>query len=252
MSTKIAIITGASRGLGRATALHLARRGVAVLGTYAQCREAADETARLIGEAGGKAAMLPLDLSGETDFAAFAGEVARILERDFGRASFDYLVNNAGMGAHAPVLSTTPAQLDALVQVHLRGPLFLTQALASLIEDGGRILNVSSGVTGYVIPGAGVYAAVKAAVEVLSTYLAQELGARQIRVNVIAPGAVATDFGGGAVRDNRELAAMVAGMVALGRVAEADDIGKAAAAILSDDMAWVNGTRIDVSGGQRL
>lgn len=252
MTVKIAIITGASRGLGRSTALHLAKRGVAVIGTFNRGADEAEETRRLVAAEGGKASMLQLDLQAESDFSIFAEEVTAVLEREHGRRSFDYLVNNAGVGAYAPVLSTTREQFDQLLNIHLRGPLFLTQALSPMIADGGSILNVSSGVTGYVIAGAGVYAAAKGAVEVLTTYLAQEFGQRQIRVNAIAPGAMATDFGGGALRSNPELAKMVAGMVALGRMGEPDDVGRAAAAILSDGMSWVTGTRIDVSGGQRL
>lgn len=252
MATRIAIVTGASRGIGRSVAVHLAQAGTHVIGTYRQGEPDAQETRRLVEAAGGVATMIPLDVSAGFDFSDFARRIEEVLKRDHDRPTFDILVNNAGFGTGAPLLKTSPEQFDQMVHVHLRGPLFLVQALAHLIADGGHILNLSTGLTRYVMPGLGMYAAAKGATEVLTTYLAQELGPRGIRVNVIAPGAVATDFGGGLVRDDPERAKFVAGMVALGRVAKPDDIGKAAAALLGEGMGWVTGTRLDVSGGQRL
>lgn len=252
MTAKIALITGASRGLGRNMALHLAERGVGIIGTYRTGQNEAEALQREIEERGGKAVMCRLDVADTASFAPFSEAVGAALQERFGRARFDYLVNNAGIGLHAPFTDTTEAQFDALVDAHLRAPLFLTQRLLPLLEDGGSILNVSSGFVRFTLPGYSVYAAVKAAVEVLTRYMAVELGARRIRVNTIAPGAIATDFMGGAVRDNEGVNAYVAQGIALRRVGQPDDVGRAVAAILSADMAWASGTSFDVSGGQLL
>ena len=253
MTAKIALITGASRGLGRNMALHLAERGVGIIGTYRTGQKEADALQKEIEEGGrGKAVMCLLDVADTTSFAQFGETVSAALQERFGRTRFDYLVNNAGIGLHAPLTDTTEAQFDAMVDAHLRAPLFLTQQLLPLLEDGGSILNVSSGFVRFTLPGYGVYAAVKAAVDVLTRYMAVELGERRIRVNSIAPGAVETDFMGGAVRDNEGVNAYVAQGIALGRVGQPDDIGRAVAAILSADLAWANGTSFDVSGGQLL
>jgi len=252
MTTKIALITGASRGLGRNMALHLAERGIGIVGTYRTGQSEAETLQREIEDRGGKAVMCRLDVADTGSFAQFGDTVSAVLHERFGRARFDHLVNNAGIGLHAPFSDTTEAQFDALVDAHLRAPLFLTQRLLPLIEDGGSILNVSSGFVRFTLPGYSVYAAVKAAVEVLTRYMAVELGERRIRVNTIAPGAIATDFMGGAVRDNEGVNAYVAQGIALGRVGQPDDIGRAVAAIISADLAWANGTSFDVSGGQLL
>lgn len=253
MSSKIAVITGAGRGLGCSMALHLARRGVGVIGTLRSEKDEDFKSAAAEIEAnGGRAAMLRLDVSRTGDFPNFAAELSETLKKTFGRSDFDYLVNNAGNSAYAPVSQTSEEQFDSLIGVHFKGPLFLTQALLPMIADGGRILNVSSGAVHRVSPGLGVYAAMKGAVEVLTSYPAAELGSRKIRVNAIAPGAIATDFAGGGVRDNPDINKYVANMTALGRVGQPDDIGGAVASILSDEFGWVNGARIDVSGGQGL
>ena len=196
--------------------------------------------------------MLPLDVGDSGRFPVFAEALAALLPEQFGRDRFDYLVNNAGLGRHAPFAEMAESDFDELVRVHLKGPFFLSQKLLPLIADGGRILNVSSGLTRFASPGYGAYAAAKGAVEVLTRYMALELGPRGIRVNVLAPGAIATDFGGGMVRDDAAINAHVRDGIALGRVGEADDIGGAVAAILSDGFGWANGTRIEVSGGQLL
>ncbi|HXU69192.1 MAG TPA: SDR family oxidoreductase [Polyangia bacterium] len=248
----IALITGGSRGLGRSMALHLAERGVDILFTYrAAAGEAAGTRERIVA-LGGKAAALPLDVADSASFDAFAQAVAGELERTFGRKQLDYLVNNAGMGLHRSLVETTAAQLDELYQVHFKAPFLLTQRLLPLIADGGRILNVSSGLARFTIPGSSAYAAMKGAVEVLTRYQAKELGARRITANVIAPGAIATDFGGGLVRDNPEVNKMVASVTALGRVGQPDDIGAAVAMLLSPESGWLNGQRIEVSGGMNL
>ncbi|WP_199635021.1 SDR family oxidoreductase (plasmid) [Serratia sp. PAMC26656] len=252
MTNKIALITGASRGLGRNMALHLAKRGVHIIGTYRSGAAEAQALKQEIEALGGKAAMLPLDITDTASYQDFSNAVTETLMADFGRERFDFLVNNAGNGLFANFVDATEDQFTSLVTTHLQGPIFLTQKLLPFVEDGGRILNVSSGFVRFTLPGYSIYAAVKAAIEVLTRYMALELGARQIRVNAIAPGAIATDFGGGAVRDNEGVNSWVAQGIALGRVGLPDDVGGAVAAILSDDMAWANGTTFDISGGQLL
>ena len=257
MGSKIAVVTGAGRGLGRSMALHLARRGVGVVGTFRSENDDGFKSAAAEIEAnGGRVAMLRLDVSLDVsltaDFPRFAAELSETLKKTFGRSDFDYVANNAGNSAFAPVFQTSEEEFDSLIGVQFKGTLFLTQALLPMIADGGRILNVSSGTVHTVSPGLGVYAATKGAIEVLTRYLAAELGDRKIRVNAIAPGAIATDFGRGAVRDNPDINKRVASMTALGRVGQPDDIGAAVASILSDDFGWLNGARIDISGGQGL
>lgn len=252
MTNQIALITGASRGLGRNMALNLAKRGVHIIGTYRSGAAEAETLKQEIEKQGGKAAMLPLDITDSGSFQAFSSTVANTLKTEFGRERFDFLVNNAGTGIFSSFVDATEDQFASLVATHLRGPIFLTQKLLPLVEDGGRILNVSSGFTRFTLPGYSIYASVKAAIEVMTRYMAVELGFRQIRVNAIAPGAIATDFGGGAVRDNKDVNAFVAQGIALGRVGQPEDIGSAVAALLSGDMGWANGTTFDISGGQLL
>ena len=249
MERKIALITGGSRGLGRNAALKLGARGVDVVLTYQRQRAAAQAVVAEIEAAGGRALALPLDVSVSAGFPAFAQTLRTALLTHWGRERFDYLFNNAGTGVQQPFAETSEAQFDALVALHFKGVFFLTQALLPLINDGGRILNVSSGLARFSLPGFSAYAAMKGAVEVLSRYLAKELGPRGIAVNVIAPGAIETDFGGGAVRDNAALNRFVASQTALGRVGLPDDIGDAVALLLSDAARWINAQRIEVSGG---
>lgn len=249
VTTRLALITGGSRGLGRAAALHLARAGWDVAFTYLS---RADEAQGLVAEVqalGRRALALQLDTAQVSSFPDFVAALQNGLAATFGRTQIDALVNNAGFGVHASFADTTEAQFDAMVNVHLKGVFFLTQALLPHIADGGRILNVSSGLTRFSLPGYAAYATMKGAVEVLSRYLAKELGARGIRVNTLAPGAIETDFGGGAVRDNAQLNAFVAAQTALGRVGLPDDIGGAVVALLSDAGGWVTGQRIEASGG---
>ena len=249
---KIALITGGSRGLGKHTALALAAQGCDLILTYQQNRDAADEVVSAVRASGAQAVALPLDVGRSQDFAAFAARVAEVLPQQFGRTQFDFLVNNAGIGIHAAFADTSEAQFDQLMQIHLKGPFFLTQALLPLLADGGRIVNLSSGLARFALPGFAAYAMMKGGIEVMTRYLAKELGARGIAVNTVAPGAIATDFGNGSVRDNPELNRFVAIQTALGRVGEADDIGGAIAALLSDGSRWVNAQRIEVSGGMML
>lgn len=252
MSKKIAVITGGSRGLGKSAALHLARQGVDVVITYQSRAADAEAVVAEIQALGGQAAALALDVSQSAGFAAFAAQLRQTLAEQWQRADFDFLVNNAGIGIHAAFADTSEAQFDQLMNIQLKGPFFLTQALLPLIADGGRILNVSTGLTRFALPGYAAYAAMKGGVEVLTRYLAKELGPRGIAVNVIAPGAIETDFGGGLVRDNAQVNAHIAAQTALGRVGRPDDIGGAIATLLSDGAAWVNGQRVEASGGMFL
>lgn len=250
--TPIALITGGSRGLGRSMALHLAQHGTDVIFTYRSKAGEAAEVVQQIQALGRKTLALPLEVTDSASFDAFATKLAAELQRTWQRKSFDYLVNNAGAALHANIAETTATQLDEAYQMHFKAPFLLTQRLLPLIADGGRILNVSSGLARFSLPGYSAYAAMKGAVEVFTRYLAKELGARRISANVIAPGAIATDFGGGHVRDNPELNRAVSAMTALGRVGLPDDIGGAVAMLLAPENAWLNGQRIEVSGGMNL
>jgi NAD(P)-dependent dehydrogenase (short-subunit alcohol dehydrogenase family) len=248
-SSPIALVTGGSRGLGKSTALHLARQGHDVILTYRSKRAEADEVVKQIEAMGQKAVALALDVSDSSSFASFAAQVREVLLATWGRTTFNVLINNAGTGTYASLMDTTEAQFDELVNVHLKGVFFLTQKLLPQTADGGRIINLSSGLTRFALPGYAAYAAMKGAVEVMTRYMAKELGPRGIAVNTVAPGAIATDFGGGAVRDTPQLNAFVASQTALGRVGEADDIGAMVASLVSPDNRWVNAQRIEVSGG---
>ncbi|WP_437588588.1 SDR family NAD(P)-dependent oxidoreductase [Sorangium sp. So ce1000] len=248
----VALVTGGSRGLGKSMALHLADRGVGVIITYRGGAAEAADVVKQIEAKGSTAAAIALDLGSTRGFDAFVSAVKAELAGRFGRDRFDYLVNNAGMGGHASFAETTEEQFDALMNVHFKGTFFLTQKLLPLIADGGRILNVSSGLTRFSFPGYSAYAAMKGGVEVLTRYLAKELAPRKIAVNVLAPGAIETDFGGGTVRDNAELNKMIAAQTALGRVGLPDDIGGAVAVLLSPEGGWINGQRIEASGGMML
>ncbi|MEO8747681.1 MAG: SDR family oxidoreductase [Rhodanobacter sp.] len=250
--SKIVLITGGSRGLGRSAALQLAERGHDLIITWQNNEEAAKHVVAQIEKTGRRALALKLDVGNSASFPAFAESLRKNLEQHWQRKTLDALVNNAGGSLHASFAETTEAQFDEVMRVHLKGTFFLTQALLPLIADGGQILNVSSGLPRFSFAGSSAYGAMKGAVEVLTRYLAQELGERRIRANVLAPGAIATDFSGGMVRDNPEVNAQIASATALGRVGEADDIGRAVAMLLSDDSGWINGQRIEASGGMRL
>jgi NAD(P)-dependent dehydrogenase (short-subunit alcohol dehydrogenase family) len=250
--TKITLVTGGSRGLGRNTALSIARRGGDVVVTYqTQAADAADVVAE-IRALGREAVALQLDAARVSTFDAFTEGLREALRSTWGRDTFDGLVNNAGHGDYALIADTTEEQFDRLVDVHFKGVFFLTQKLAPLLADGGRIVNLSSGLTRVSAPGWSAYSAVKGAVEVLSVYMAKEFGARGIAVNTVAPGAIETDFFGGAVRDTPDFNKFFADMTALGRVGLPDDIGPMIASLLSEDNRWVNAQRIEVSGGQGI
>jgi NAD(P)-dependent dehydrogenase (short-subunit alcohol dehydrogenase family) len=246
---KIALITGGSRGLGKSMALHLASKGHDVILTYNRRQTEAEDVVAQVEQAGRKAIALALDVSYHTSYERFAATVQSSLATNWQRTDFDFLVNNAGTGVNVPFMETTEEQFDQMLNIHFKGTFFLTQKLLPLIKDGGRIVNISSGLARFTLPGHSAYAAMKGAVEVLTRYLAKELGPRNIAVNVVAPGAIETDFGGGMVRDNAEVNRFIASQTALGRVGLPDDIGGVVAALLSDDCRWINGQRIEVSGG---
>ncbi|ARC87744.1 SDR family NAD(P)-dependent oxidoreductase [Rhodovulum sp. MB263] len=250
--SKIALVTGANRGLGRNTALAIAKSGGDVIVTYRSNAGQAQEVVTLIREMGRQAVALPLDVADTASFRAFVESLRSDLRNTWCRDSFDHLVNNAGHGEFALIEETTEAQFDRLFAVHVKGVFFLAQALLPLLADGGRIVNFSSGLTRISFPGFAAYSAAKAAVEMLTVYMAREFGARGIAANTVAPGAIETDFGGGLVRDNPEVNAQFAGMTALGRVGLPDDIGPMIASLLRDDNRWVTAQRIEVSGGQTI
>ncbi len=248
----ITLITGGSRGLGRSMALALAAQGTDVIITYVGRREAAEDTAASAEGLGRKAAVLPLDVADTANFPAFVDALRGTLAVSWGGASLDALVNNAGIGVSAPFEKTTEEQFDRLMNIHVKGMFFLTQHLLPLLRDGGCIVNVSSGLTRFCLPGYAAYAAMKGAVEVLTRYMAKELGERGITVNAVAPGAIETDFDGGTVRDTPAVNAFIASRTALGRAGRPEDIGGAVAALLAPGAGWINGQRIEVSGGMFL
>ncbi|NTX62948.1 SDR family oxidoreductase [Myxococcus sp. CA051A] len=247
----IALITGGSRGLGRSTALALADRGMDVIVTYRTGHDEANDVVTSIRAKGRNAVAIHLDVGKTGTFEAFTAEVREALKQTWSRERFDALVNNAGIGGYSPFIETSEATFDELVAVHFKGPFFLTQKLLPLIADGGRIINMSTGLARYVYPGFSTYAAVKGAIEVLTRALAVELGARRITVNVVAPGGIATDFGGGVMRDP-ELQKTVAAETPLGRVGEPEDVAGVIAMLLAPETGWMTGQRVEVTGGYRL
>jgi NAD(P)-dependent dehydrogenase (short-subunit alcohol dehydrogenase family) len=252
MTNKIALITGGSRGLGRNTALAMARQGIDVVLTYQSKLVLAQAVVDEITAMGRKAVALPLDVAQVKTFDAFASALKQALQTHFQAEKFDFLINNAGTGLTAPFAETTEQVFDDMVNIHLKSTFFVTQKLLPLINDGGRIINISSGLARFTLPGYSAYAAMKGGIEVLTRYMAKELGARQIAVNTVAPGAIETDFGQGLVRDNKEVNAYIAGQTALGRVGVADDIGPMIASLLSENNRWVNAQRIEASGGMLI
>ncbi|MBY0740909.1 SDR family oxidoreductase [Klebsiella sp. M581] len=252
MTQRIALVTGGSRGLGKNAALKLAGKGTDIILTWHSNPQAALDVVAEIEQKGVKAAALPLNVGDVGSFGSFAQKVREVLQQRWQRETFDYLLNNAGIGLNIPFAETSEAQFDELMNIQFKGPFFLTQRLLPLLQDGGRILNVSSGLARFALPGYAAYASMKGAMEVLTRYQAKELGERGISVNIIAPGAIETDFGGGVVRDNAQVNQHIAAQTALGRVGLPDDIGDAIAALLSDDLRWMNAQRVEVSGGMFL
>jgi len=252
MAGKIALVTGASRGLGKDSVIALANKGFDIILTYQTKKEAADEVVKVIENLGQKAFSLPLDISSTAGFDQFVNEVKSILDTKFNSAKLDALVNNAGIGINESFETTTEEILDSMTNIHFKGPFFLTQKLLPLLNDGSSIVNTSSGLARFSFAGYSAYGAMKAAVDSLSRYQAVELGSRKIRVNSIAPGAIETDFGGGAVRDSADYNNLISSQTALGRVGLPDDIGSVVAFLCSDLSKWINGQRVEVSGGFRL
>ncbi|HEU5072032.1 MAG TPA: SDR family oxidoreductase [Verrucomicrobiae bacterium] len=251
MSHKIAIITGGSRGIGKAIALRLAKAGVDSIVTYKASQAGAGEVVKQIEALGARAVAVPLDVAARDSYMNFAA-VAKTALAGLGATKFDFLVNNAGIGLSQPFAETTEAQFDEMMHVHFRSVFFLSQTLLPLIADGGQIVNISTGTSRFVLPGYSIYASLKTAVEGLTRYMAKELGPRKIRVNVVAPGATETDFRDGFIRSNPQFKKMIESNIALGRVGQADDIAGVVNALLSDDGYWINGQRIEASGGQML
>lgn len=246
---KIALVTGGSRGLGKNSALQLAQKGFDVIITYQSQKEEAAKTVTEIQSLGRKAAFLPLDLANISSFDSFATNLKSTLTNDFGVERIDALVNNAGSGYYASISETTEAGFDAMSDIHLKAPFFLTQKLIPLLNDGGSIVNTSSGLSRFSYNGYAAYAIMKAAIDGLTRYQAVELGSRKIRSNSVAPGAIETDFGGGRLRDDKDLNQMISNLTPLGRVGKPDDIGSVVAFLCSDESKWVNGQRIEASGG---
>lgn len=250
--TKIALVTGGSRGLGRNMALALAKKGIDIVLTYNSNKESADNVISEIQSLGQKAAAFQLDTSNVNQFDSFIKQVTAHLQEEKGSPNFDFLINNAGTALYAPVTEVTEEQMDTIYNIHYKGVFFLTQKALPFINDGGGIVNISSGLTRIIMPGSSVYGSLKTAVEVHTRYLAKELGGRKIRANVVAPGAIETDFGGGHVRDNHDINEQIANLTALGRVGLPDDIGGVVAFLCTEEAYWINGQRIEVSGGQAL
>jgi len=249
---KIALVTGGSRGLGKDMALSLAKKGINVILTYNSKKEEALAVVNEIEQTGQKAAALQLDVANVKTFDAFFTQVKTVLQDTFETGHFDFLINNAGIGIHAPFAETTEEQFDLLLNIQFKGVFFLTQKALPLLNDGGRIINLSTGLARFCNPGYSAYAAMKGAIETLTKYQAKELGSRGIAVNVVAPGAIETDFGGGVVRDNPDVNKYIAGTTALGRVGHPDDIGSVVAFLCTEEAKWINAQRIEVSGGMNL
>lgn len=253
MSTaKIALVTGGSRGLGKNMALNLAQKGLDVLLTYHTQHAEAEAVVAEIKALGRRAAALQLDAADVNSFDAFFTQVSRTLRDAFGTERFDFLINNAGTGLYSPLTDTTVEQFDQVLNIHFKGPFFLTQKALALLNDGGGIVNISSGLTRIIYPNSSVYASMKAAMETLTKYQAKELASRRIRSNIVAPGAIETDFGGGRTRDNKEINAHIASLTAMGRVGLPTDVGPVVAFLCTEEAYWVDAQRIEVSGGQAI
>jgi NAD(P)-dependent dehydrogenase (short-subunit alcohol dehydrogenase family) len=249
---KIALLTGGSRGLGKNMAIALAKKGIDVVFTYNTNKEAADDVVSEIQSLERNAFAVQLDTGNSKQFDNFIKDLTALLSEKTGSSNFDFLINNAGTALYAPVTDVTEEQMDTIYNIHYKGIFFLTQKALPFMNNGGGIVNISSGLTRITMPGSSVYGSLKTAVETLTRYLAKELGARKIRANVVAPGAIETDFGGGRVRDNKDLNDHIASLTALGRVGLPDDIGGVVAFLCSEEAYWINGQRIEVSGGQML
>lgn len=249
---KIAVITGGSRGLGKNMAIAIARKGIDIIFTYNSNKHAADEVVEEIQQLGRRAKAFQLDTSNTSLFDNFTNKISDYLNEEYDEPRFDFLINNAGTALYAPLTDVTEKQMDDIYNIHFKGVFFLTQKVLPYISDGGSIVNISSGLTRIINPGSSVYGAMKTGIETLTKYMAKELAGRRIRVNVVAPGAIETDFGGGRVRDNKEINEHVASLTALGRVGLPDDIGGVIAFLCTEEAGWINAQRIEVSGGQAI
>ncbi|WP_294241401.1 SDR family oxidoreductase [uncultured Chryseobacterium sp.] len=250
--TKIALVTGGSRGLGKNSAIKIAQKGLDVIITYKSNKEEAEKVVAEIRTLGRKAIAYPLDTKNVNSFDAFIKTVGDHLEENTGSRNIDFLVNNAGTALYSPISEVTEEQLDDVVDIHFKGVFFLTQKFLPFMNEGGGIINISSGLARFALAGSSVYGSIKAAVDMLTKYQAKELGSRKIKSNVVAPGAIETDFGGGRTRDDEQVNAMVAGVTALGRAGLPDDIGGVVAFLCTEDAGWINGQRIEASGGMFL
>ncbi|WP_271768134.1 SDR family oxidoreductase [Aquimarina algiphila] len=251
--SKIALVTGGSRGLGKDMAINLAKKGLNVILTFHSNKTEAEKVVAEIQKIGQKAFSIQLDVSDHSQYKAFFNEkLTSVLHKQFNTTKFDFLINNSGTGVYEPFQTTTLENFKDMVHIHLMAPYFVTQSALTYLNDGGGIINISSGLTRFTQNGFSAYASMKGAVEVLSKYQAKELGSRKIRVNIVAPGAIETDFGGGIVRDNKELKSYISSTTALGRVGLPTDIGPVVAFLCTDDSNWINGQRIEVSGGVNL
>jgi NAD(P)-dependent dehydrogenase (short-subunit alcohol dehydrogenase family) len=249
---KIALVTGGSRGLGKDMALNIAGKGIDLIITYNSRKDEADKVVEQIRAAGQEAEAFQLDAGNIKSFDAFIAEVTGHLKQYTGSPNIDFLVNNAGTALYSPFATTTEEQFDAAINIHYKGVFFLTQKLLPFINDGGRIINISSGLARFSVPGSSAYGSMKGAVEVLTRYLAKELGPRRIAANVVAPGPIATDFGEGRLRNSKEMSDQIAANTALGRTGVAEDIGGIVAFLCTDAGRWINGQRIEASGGINL
>jgi Dehydrogenases with different specificities (related to short-chain alcohol dehydrogenases) len=250
--TKIVLITGGSRGLGKNSAIKIAQKGLDVIITYKNGKDEAEAVVKEIQEMGRNAVAFQLDTSDIKSFETFVQQVTNHVKENTGSPNIDYLINNAGIALYSPLMDTTEEQLDEIFNIHFKGVFFLTQKLLPFVNDGGGIINISSGLARFALPGSSVYGSMKSAVEMLTKYMAKELGSRKIKANVVAPGAIETDFGGGRTRDNKEVNALVANNTALGRAGLPDDIGGVVAFLCTEDARWINGQRIEASGGMFL
>src|SRR5215217_3412469 len=251
-TSKIALVTGGSRGLGKNMALSLAKKGFNVILTYNSKKDEAQQVVADIEQLGQKAAALQFSAGEIGSFDTFIAQIQEILKNTFNTGHFDFLINNAGTALYASFAETTEEQFDIALNIHYKGVFFLTQKALPFINDGGRIINISSGLARFSFPGSSAYGSMKGAIEVLTRYMARELGSRGIAANVVAPGAIETDFGGGHVRDNKEVNEQIASITALGRVGLPDDIGGVVAFLCTEEARWINGQRIEVSGGMNL
>ncbi|WP_411028808.1 SDR family NAD(P)-dependent oxidoreductase [Spongiimicrobium sp. 3-5] len=250
--SKIALVTGGSRGLGREMALNISKKDIDVIITYNSDQQSANTVVAEIEKSGRKAKAFQLDTSNTKGFEDFFKRTSAYLTAEYGSPNFDFLINNAGTGLHQPFSETNEDQFDEMLNIHFKGVYFLTQKALLYINNDSSIINISSGLTRFSFPGSSAYASMKGAIEVFTRYLAKELGSRKIKANVVAPGAIATDFGGGTNRDDQEKRQIIANITALGKVGEAEDIGGIVAFLCTDEARWINGQRIEVSGGMLL